>query len=216
MIGELDLDEGWVDHRVREEFPELRLLSAPIDAVVGRSSKPLKERLGYLSTRFRGAEAIVLRQRPVPQAYRIFYREVGLDPDATRTPVEEAAMNRLVHGGFRSRDRLSDSLLLAVAETGAPVWAVDEDRLDGPLGIRPATPGERLGPDEYAHDLPAGRLLVADAAGPVCELFGRMSAHHEPSKETTRMRLFSIQVSGVPEVHVEEALWMAAGALTSA
>ena len=215
MIGELDFEEGWVDHRVHEEFPELRLLGAPIEATTGRSSKTLRERLGCLSTRFRGADAILLRQRPVPQAYRIFYREVGLDPDATRTPVEEAAMNRLMHGGFRSRDRLSDSLLLAVAETGVPVWAVDAERLDGPLGIRPAAARERLGADEYAHDLPVGRLVVADAAGPVAELFGRMSVSHEPSGDTRRMRLFSVQVAGVPEVHVEEALWMAAEALTS-
>ena len=46
-----------------------------------------------------------------------------------------------------------------------PVWALDADRVEGELGIRPAQRGERFGEGEYASDIPAGRLLLADAAG---------------------------------------------------
>ena len=45
-------------------------------------------------------------------------------------------------------------------------------------------------------------------------LFGRMSDHHLPGPATTRLRLVAVQVPGVPEVHVDEALWLAAAGLS--
>ena len=66
-------------------------------------------------------------------------------------------MRRLMHGGFESRGALEDALLLAVVETGVPIWALDDATLDGPLGIREARSGEqRPRPDGFADDLPAG------------------------------------------------------------
>ena len=47
-------------------------------------------------------------------------------PTTSRTPVEAAVVDRLLHGGFRSRGLLDDALLLAVVETGVPVWALDD------------------------------------------------------------------------------------------
>ena len=52
----------------------------------------------------------------------------------------------------RSRGPLDDALLVALVETGVPVWALDAARLDGPLGLRGARAGERLGEGEYAAD----------------------------------------------------------------
>ena len=81
-----------------------------------------------------------MRTKPIPQAYRIFFRQIGLDPDVTRIPSEEAAVARLLHGEFRSAGLIPDACLVALIETGVPVWALDADVVDeGGLGIRTAT-----------------------------------------------------------------------------
>jgi DNA/RNA-binding domain of Phe-tRNA-synthetase-like protein len=206
-----ELERGWVDAALEEELPELSLWSLVAGGPTARKSPPeVRKRLGMLASRFRGAEAIELRRRPIPHAYRVFFRQIGLDPDEQRTPAEEAAMQRLMHGGFESHGALEDALLLAVVETGVPIWAIDDATLDGPLGLRMAQTGEqRPRADGFADDLPAGRLVVADAAGPVAVLFGEPDAKHAVTKRTERIRLFSLQVGGVPDVHVEEAFWTA-------
>lgn len=205
--------EGWIATEVAEEFPELVLLEVEIEARSGRSPRSVRQRLAMLSNRLHGAQAIVMRQDQVPAAYRIFYRHAGLDPDATRTPIEAAALERLLRGGFRSHNLLDDALLIALVETGVPVWAFDDSALDGPLGIREAAAGELLGRAQEAPALEAGRLVVADAAGPVAVLFGDMAMGHGVTAETTRMRLFTVQVAGVPAIHAEEALWTCASIL---
>ena len=43
-----------------------------------------------------------MRREPVPSAYRVFYRHIGLDPDVVRTPIEEAMLARMLQGGFSS------------------------------------------------------------------------------------------------------------------
>lgn len=205
---------GWVDPEVAAEFPELRVHMLTLAARSGRSPEELRERLRELSDRFRGPQAVVLRQRPVPWAYRVFFRHIGLDPDVDRTPVEALALERLKAGGFRSRSLLDDALTIAVMETGVPVWALDTDCIKGELGLRPAGHGERFGAGEYASDIPAGRLLVADDAGPVGVLFGALAPSRGVGPETTRMTLLSVQVAGVPDIHVEEALWTVADILS--
>jgi DNA/RNA-binding domain of Phe-tRNA-synthetase-like protein len=208
-----DLEDGWVEREVALEWPGLRLVSLAVDARPGRSSRGLRERLRVLSDRFHGARAVTLRREAVPAAYRAFFRQVGMDPDAERTPVEAAALRRLMEGGFTSTNRVDDALLLAVVETGVPVWALDEARLDGPIGLRAARRGERMGSGDHANDAPPGRIVVADASGPVALLFGRIAQSHVPSSATRRMRLFTVQVPGVPPIHIEEALWMCSEAL---
>ena len=176
------LEEGWIDRELALEFPELRIVSVLAPNPGRRTPTVLRERLALLADRFHGARALTLRREPVPAAYRVFFRHVGLDPDAQRTPVEAAALDRLVRGGFVSRGPLEDALLVAVVETGVPVWAVDAARLDGPLGLRSARAGERLGEGEYAADLAPGRVLVADAAGPVAVLFGEVAPDRRPDR----------------------------------
>ena len=209
MNGERE--RGWVDAALAGELPELALWTLVAGGPPQRRSRPeVRRRLGMLASRFRGGEAVELRRRPVPHAYRVFFRQIGLDPDDQRTPVEEAAMRRLMHGGYESHGALEDALLLAVVETGVPVWALDDATLDGPLGIRAARPGEqRPRSDGFADDLPAGRLVVADAAGPVAVLFEPPDAKHGVTRQTSSIRLFTLQVAGVPDVHVEEAFWTA-------
>lgn len=214
MNGDPVLQEGWVDHVVQAEFPELRLRWMQRPAPPARRSPPgLQQALQRLAGRFAGAQAIALRREPIPHAYRVFFRAIGLDPDETRTPIEAAAVERLFEGGFVSRSHLADALLVALVETAVPLWAVDAAGLDGPLGIRTARAGERLGDGPYANDLPAGRLVVADATRPVAVLFGALAPAATPGEGTRELRIFTVQVAGVPEIHVEEALWLCAEAL---
>jgi DNA/RNA-binding domain of Phe-tRNA-synthetase-like protein len=203
--------DGTVDPGLAGELPGLRLRWTVVDGYTGKTSRALKRRLGDVSTRFRGANAIQLRTRPVPRAYRVFFRQVGLDPDVDRTPVEQAALERLVRGDLHTGDRIADALVLALIETGVPVVAFDEERLRGDVLLRAARAGETL-PAEggYAHDVPHGRLVLADDAGPVSVLFGRLSVDHAPGRACTRVRLVAVAVPGVPPAHVDEALWLAA------
>ena len=198
--------EGWVDPVLAEEFPHTRVVEVTVDAAPGHSTREGRVRLSRLADRFAGAHVIALRQKPIPHAYRVFHRHVGLDPDVHRTPIEEAALQRLLRGGFPARDRIHDALLIAVVETGVPVWALDDAALDGPLGLRLAGGGERLGNHEGADHLSDGRMVISDAVSPVAVLFGATDPAREVSRSTRRVRLYAVAVAGVPAVHVEEAL----------
>jgi DNA/RNA-binding domain of Phe-tRNA-synthetase-like protein len=180
----------------------------------GRSSpRAVKERLRSLSDRFHGAKVVAMRTQPVPHAYRAFFHQIGLDPDASRIPSEEAAVARLLQGGFRSRDLLTDALLIALVETGVPVWALDADMVEvGGLGIRTTEVGERFGSVE--QPLPAGRLVVADARRVHALLFGPLAPGHAANASTARVALFAVGVDGVPAIHIEEALWTCGDVLT--
>jgi len=200
--GELEeplLAEGWVADEVRAEFPELRLRTMAVPRGSGRTPPATRQRLRVLSDRFRGAQAIVMRQAPIPSAYRVFFRHVGLDPDHTRTPIEEAAVQRLVRGGFKASNLLDDALLIALVETGIPLWAVDAERVREPLGIG------------MTQD---GRLAVVDAERVVAPLFGALADGVGVTKATSRMLVFTVQVPGVPEIFVDEAMWTCLGVLT--
>jgi DNA/RNA-binding domain of Phe-tRNA-synthetase-like protein len=205
MIAEPQLEVGWLDENLRVEFPELRLVYTTIEASPGRSPEEVKQRLRVLSDRFTGAKAVALRQQPIPWAYRVFFRHVGIDPDEHRTPVEAYALERMRAGGFKSRNILDDALMIATVETGVPVIAFDEDRLAGPLGLRLAGDEELLGGD--GRILSSRQVLVADAERSVAVLFADMAEGVGVESQTTRMRLASVQVKGVPDISVEEALW---------
>jgi DNA/RNA-binding domain of Phe-tRNA-synthetase-like protein len=163
------------------------------------------------SNRFSGPQAIAMRQQPIPWAYRVFYRHIGIDPDETRTPVEEMAVERLKAGGFKSRNTLDDGLVLATFETGVPVVAFDADRLSGELGIRLARDGERLG--DGGRLLRDRQLVMADGERALGLLFGEMAHGYGVTGDTERMLLAAVQVKGVPAVSVEEALWTVADVL---
>ncbi len=137
---------GFVEPRLREEFPGLRFAWTAVDARVRGSSREVERRLRELSNRYRGAGVVAMRTQPIPHAYRAFFRQVGLDPDAARIPSEAVAVGRLLHGRLESRNALADALLIAVVETGVPVWALDARVADvSSLGIRVSVAGERLG-----------------------------------------------------------------------
>jgi DNA/RNA-binding domain of Phe-tRNA-synthetase-like protein len=206
--------EGWVAEDLAEELPALGVMSLELPAPRLRASPPgVREHLDALSRRFRGAEAVVLRQRPIPHAYRVFFRHVGLDPDTTRVPIEAAAVQRLVQGGFVSRNLLDDALTIALVETGVPLWALDADRVEGRLGVRLSSAGERLGRAPDAHELPPGRIVIADDWMPLAPLFGDPAPDVAVTKRTKTLLLFAVRVEGVQAIHVEEALWACVGTL---
>ena len=204
---------GVVEPALRDEFPGLRLILTAVDARVRGSSREVQRRLRELSDRYRGAGVVAMRTRPIPHAYRAFFRHVGLDPDAARIPSEAAAVERLLHGRFQSRDSLADALLIALVETGVPVWALDARVADmSSLGIRTAVAGDRLGGGlDGGISLPEGQLVVADEQRVHARLFGDPA--HGPGPRTRRMVLFAVGVDGVPAIHLEEALWVAVDVL---
>src|ERR1700761_3626140 len=134
------LRAGFVAPELRAEFPGLRLRWLETPARGASSPPALRRRLRSLSDRYRGAGVVAMRVKPVPHAFRAFFRQIGLDPDVQRIPSEDAAVGRLILGEFRSLALISDACLVALVETGVPVWALDADPVDDAgLGIRAAT-----------------------------------------------------------------------------
>jgi len=205
---------GWVAPRLMAEFPGLGISWIEVDGRPGRSPHAVGRRLRDLSDRFYGAHAIHLRERPIPWAYRVFFRQIGLDPDRSRTPVEQLALDRLQEGGFVSRGLPRDALTIATVETGVAMRAFDAERLEGPLCIRDSAPGESLPGrrGELAH----GTLTIADEGGPVGLLFGATGEGREVCRATRRISVAAIQVDGVPRIAIDEALWMVAATLETA
>ena len=132
-----------------------------------------------------------------------------------RTPIEAVALERMLRGGFLSGGLLEDVLLIALVDTGVPVWALDAAAVDGPLGIRTSVEGEPLGRSPRAAD---DRCRPAGWWWPTPRRRWRScSASWPPGTRRRRARaevtLFAIQVAGVPSLYVEEALWMCRAAL---
>jgi DNA/RNA-binding domain of Phe-tRNA-synthetase-like protein len=210
---ELELSEGWIEAELAEEFPHLGVVHAPLDARPGRTPIEVKERLRQLANRYTGGRVIHMRQDAVPWAYRVFARQVGIDPDTDRTPVEAIALERLRHGGLKSENLLDDALTIAIAETGVPVFALDADKVEGEPGLRLSRPGERLA---GVRPLSARQLVVADDVRPVAVVLGEVSHEAGVTPETQRMSLCALRVKGVPAIAVEEALWTTAEVLVGA
>jgi DNA/RNA-binding domain of Phe-tRNA-synthetase-like protein len=207
---ELALSEGWVEAELAGDFPELGLVHAPVEARPRRSPPEVKQRLRALADRYTGGKVVHMRQDAVPWAYRVFSRQVGIDPDVDRTPVEAIAVERLRHGGLKSENIVDDALTIAVAETGVPIIALDADRIEGELGLRLARPGEELA---GVRPLSSRQIVVADDARPVAVVLGDVSHDAGVTKRTERMVLCALRVKGVPAISVEEALWTAADTL---
>ncbi|MBV9167710.1 MAG: hypothetical protein JO342_16350 [Solirubrobacterales bacterium] len=211
---ELHAAHGSIAPELEAEFPGLRLLWVTAPARLRPSPNEVKGRLRELPSRYRGEYVVAMRTQPIPHAFRAFFRQIGLDPDVTCIPAEAAALERLLHGGFPSRNLIDDARLIAVVETGVPIWALDADHVDvGGLGIRATAPGDRLGSREPARPLACGRLVVADSRVIHALLFEEVSPDHRVGGSTERVALFAVRVEGVPTLHLEEALWTAAETL---
>jgi len=211
MSSEGLAEAGWVSADLRDELPGLALRYVVVERGSGRTPRAVKERLARLSDRFSGPQAINLRHQAIPWAYRVFYRHIGLDPDEQHTPVEAVALERIKKGGFVSQNLLDDALTIGIIESSVALRAFDAERVEGRIGIRPTQPGEPL--DGRPGPLPEGTLVIADESRPLALLFGAVGAGRGVSPRTKRTMLVAVQVKGVPDVAVEEALWLASDVL---
>lgn len=216
--GHAEPIHGWRDAEIEQELPGLELLSAEVEVrrrerLTGDSPPDIEARLRELSNKVRGARAIGIRREPVPAAYRVFFRHIGMDPDVDRTPIEAAVLERMLRGGFLTGGLIADVLLIALLDTGVPVWALDAGAVDGVLGIRASREGEMLGRSEDPPLLPEGRLVVADTSSAVAVLFGDSAPGHGPKARSERLTLYAVKVPGVPALYAEEALWSCSHAL---
>lgn len=202
---------GPVAPELADELPGLSIRSLVVERGSGRSPVDVRDRLRALSDRFAGAQAVNLRHQPIPWAYRVFYRHIGLDPDEQPTPIEALVLERMKHGGFVSRSLLDDALTIATVESRVALRAFDADRIEGTLGIRPSAEGEPL--EGRPGPLEPGTLVIADEARPVGLLFGATGDGRGVDRRTKRTVLSAIGVAGVPEIALEEALWLAADIL---
>jgi len=205
-------ERGWVEPGLAAELPGLGIRYAVVDGGPTRTPPQVRHRLRALSDRFAGPQAIHLRHQAIPRAYRVFFRHIGLDPDEQRTPVERLALERMFHGGFPSRNLLDDAIAIAIVESGVALRAFDAERLGGAPGIRPAGPGDELG----GRALAPGTLVLTDELRPLDLLFGETAgAPCEPTRRTRRALIAAIGVRGVPEIALEEAIWLAASVIRS-
>ena len=209
-----ELRECEIEAELESEFPALRVLYVEVSARSGRSPASVHERLKVMSNRFTGPKAVQLRQEPIPWAYRVFFRQVGIDPDERRTPVEQLALDRMRAGGFRSRNLLDDAIAIATVETGVPIVAFDAERLTGTLRLRLSQPGELMG--RAGRPLSANQIVIADDERAVGVLFADLDPDRGVTPKTERMLLCAVQVEGVPDIAVEEALWTATEILVGA
>ena len=133
-------------------------------AAPARSPEPVRMRLRDLSDRFYGAHAIHMREQPIPWAYRVFFRQIGLDPDRTRTRSSSSRWTGFTTGPSSPTGMPDDALTIAIAETGVAVRAFDADRLRGGSASAIRRPGEAL--PGKTGELEQGTLTVADERGP--------------------------------------------------
>ncbi|MEA2421198.1 MAG: hypothetical protein QOF55_297 [Thermoleophilaceae bacterium] len=198
----LALARAVVASDLRTDFPELAIwTAADITAIPGPSPAAVRSRLDAAGERLTGADAIGTRSESTPWAYRVFARRVGIDPDEAERAVEAAALQRPQADSGGSLPE--DAQLIAVAETGVPVLAFDADRLEGDLWMRRSEPGERIGGQAVAPGTP----VFADRTRALAVPFGPSDSDVAVTAATTHLTLLALQVKGVPDVGVEEALW---------
>jgi DNA/RNA-binding domain of Phe-tRNA-synthetase-like protein len=210
----VSLQRGAVADELASEFPGLALHWVAIECGSGPTPPEVRHRLREMSNRISGQKAIQMRQEAVPWAYRVFFRQVGIDPDERRTPAEQIVLDRLKHGGFRSRNLLDDAITIATFETGVPLIAFDADRIQPPMHLRLAQPGELMGP--AGRPLSSGQIVIADCERALCVLFADLDPEAGVSPRTCRMAMAAVQVEGVPDIAIEEALWTVEEIVTGA
>ena len=142
---------GWCAREVEEELPELRLLV--VEAQIARQA-PGHRRLaaGGPGAPARTVQPVSRRPRGELSAANPFPRPTGcsfVTSASTRTSCARRSRRRCSSGCFAAASSRAaccgTSLLIALVDTGVPVWALDAESVDGPLGIRASREGERLG-----------------------------------------------------------------------
>jgi DNA/RNA-binding domain of Phe-tRNA-synthetase-like protein len=109
---------------------------------------------------------------------------------------------------------VGDALTIATVESRVAVSAFDAGAVNGPVGLRLTDQGEELA--GRTAPLPGGTIVLADEERIISVLFGATAADCEVpfrKRGTSRVLLVALGVKGVPEIALEEALWVAMSAL---
>lgn len=187
-----------VANALRADLPGLALWTTDAALRNGAETPELvRARVAQARERTAVAEAAGVPGESAPWSYRVAMRQLGIDPDAELAPVERAVLHRdLLIPELGMPD---DALMAASLETGVPVRAFDAAQLDGTLALRSAMDGEGL-----------DGAVVSDLRRPVAPLFGDALEHVRPGPSSERLVLAAVQVRGVPDLAVQQALWLAA------
>lgn len=198
-----EAEGGWVGNEIAAEFRGLGLVFLSADMGGRAHARACRARLATLEEYFSGTVVAAIASRPITAAYRVFFRQIGLNPEIDRTPVEQICFERLMRGRFVSRGLVPDALTVATLETEIPVRALRARDVLGPLGITMSRDGEALN----GRALPPSSLVVADAAKPLALLFG---AIEDQASLDEQLMLYAPVVPGVSAAIAHEALWLAA------
>lgn len=185
-----------VSDAVRADFPRLQLWVAWVAVPAGHRSTPtLRGHLAEVDDRVRGLPTGGLRMDKVASAYRGFARQIGLDPDADRNPLERLALERLQLGRMPTYGPLLDAMSVAMLETSVPMWTIKGDAASGWL---------RVDTDEQ------GVLVVADDKRTLAPLMATPEKALFPTlrrREMSTAIVYALQVGKVPSSTLEEAFW---------
>ena len=182
--------------------------------LTGGSPPDIQGRLRELSNRFRGARAVAIRREPVPAAYRVFFRHIGLDPDVVRTPIEAAVLERMLRGGFLTGGLLRRRAADRADRHGRPrVGARCRVRRRSSSASARAAKASRWGATPMLRCCRPAASLSPTPRRALAVLFGELAPAHKPRAATRRLTLFAVQVAGVPTLYAEEALWTCRAAL---
>ncbi|QNA72506.1 phenylalanine--tRNA ligase subunit beta [Streptomyces sp. So13.3] len=126
---------------------------------------------------------------------------VGLDPEA-RSPIW--LQRRLQKAGMRPISLAVDVTNYVMLELGQPLHAYDRTRVDGPIGVRRAQPGEKLTTlDGAQRVLDAEDLVITDNSG-VIGLAGVMGGANTEIADAVRDETTG-EVRGTTDVVIEAA-----------
>ena len=206
-------EQGWVAPHIAAEFPGLGIAWVEVDCRPGQEPRagasPPPRPLRPLLRRPRDPHARTADSLGLPGLLSPDRPRPGPDPDAGRAAGPRSPPRRCLQEPGASRRRADDR---DRGDRGRRARLSTPSASSGGLCIRDSAPGESLPgrPGELAQ----GTLAIADERGPVGPSL-RATAEGCGVEAGTRRRLTiaAVQVKGVPQIAVDEALWMAAATL---
>ncbi|MEV6108238.1 phenylalanine--tRNA ligase subunit beta [Streptomyces sp. NPDC051940] len=127
---------------------------------------------------------------------------VGVDPEA-RSPLW--MQRRLQKAGMRPISLAVDITNYVMLEIGQPLHAYDRKLISGAIGVRRATPGEKLTTlDDVERTLDGEDLLIVDGNGPI-GLAGVMGGANTEIADAAERESLLGEVQGTTEIVIEAA-----------
>jgi len=201
-----------IDLLVQEKFPEIHVGMAVIrNITVSRKNKSLdslkktvisevKEMIGDTS----------ITELPRVKAFREIYKRFGIDPSSKRSSVE-ALLRRVIDPkkGLYKINTVVDAYNLSSVQYQLPMAAYDLDKIEFPLTLRIAGPGEQhvsIG-KETTDTVKEGSLVYADQVNILCRDFNyRDSDVTKVTDDTHNLAVFVDGCSEVTRGELKEAI----------